>query len=129
MKNKIIVLIVILLCCAMNGCVRTNPLDLTRYHVMEVKMTSEQGIKEVICDKEDIVGLNELLHRLDLKAVSPDIGNGWQISCTLSNEETSLNLSVLDDHIEIGGRCYQIPRDGDRIKLVSYFDHMFKEEK
>lgn len=96
---------------------------------MEVKMTSEQGIKEVICDKEDIVGLNELLHRLDLKAVSADIGNGWQISCTLSNEETSLNLSVLDDHIEIGGRCYQIPRDGDRIKLVSYFDHMFKEEK
>lgn len=34
MKNKIIVLIVILLCCAMNGCVRTNLLDLTRYHVM-----------------------------------------------------------------------------------------------
>ena len=127
MKDKIMVRFAILL--AISGCESTNTLDLTRYQMMEVKMTSAQGVKEAVGDEEDIDELNELLHQLDLKETSASIENGWQISCTLSNEEASLNLSVLDDHIEIGGRCYQIPRDGDRIKLISYFDHMFKEEK
>lgn len=60
MKDKIMVLFVILL--AISGCVSTNTLDLTRYQMMEVKMTSAQGVKEAVGDEEDIDELNELLH-------------------------------------------------------------------
>lgn len=60
MKDKIMVLFVILL--AISGCVSTDTLDLTRYQMMEVKMTSAQGVKEAVGDEEDIDELNELLH-------------------------------------------------------------------
>lgn len=60
MKDKIMVLFAILL--AISGCVSTNTLDLTRYQMMEVKMTSAQGVKEAVGDEEDIDELNELLH-------------------------------------------------------------------
>lgn len=126
MKDKIMVLFVILL--AISGCVSTNTLDLTRYQMMEVKMTSAQGVKEAVGDEEDIDELNELLHQLDLKETSASIENGWQISCTLSNTERSLDVSVLNDHIMIGDRCYQVSRDDDRLRLVSYFDAMFNEK-
>ena len=52
MKDKIMVLFAILL--AISGCVSTNTLDLTRYQMMEVKMTSAQGVKEAVGDEEDI---------------------------------------------------------------------------
>ena len=78
--------------------------------------------------EEDIDELNELLHQLDLKETSASIENGWQISCTLSNTEGSLDVSVLNDHIMIGDRCYQVSRDEDRLRLVSYFDAMFNEK-
>lgn len=77
MKDKIMVLFAILL--AISGCVSTNTLDLTRYQMMEVKMTSAQGVKEAVGDEEDIDELNELLHQLDLKETSASIENGWQI--------------------------------------------------
>lgn len=99
MKDKIMVLFAILL--AISGCVSTNTLDLTRYQMMEVKMTSAQGVKEAVGDEEDIDELNELLHQLDLKETSASIENGWQISCALSNTEGSLDVSVLNDHIMI----------------------------
>ena len=95
MKDKIMVLFAILL--AISGCVSTNTLDLTRYQMMEVKMTSAQGVKEAVGDEEDIDELNELLHQLDLKETSASIENGWQISCALSNTEGSLDVSVLND--------------------------------
>ncbi len=60
MKDKIMVLFAILL--AISGCVSTDTLDLTRYQMMEVKMTSAQGVKEAVGDEEDIDELNELLH-------------------------------------------------------------------
>lgn len=60
MKDKIMLLFAILL--AISGCVSTNTLDLTRYQMMEVKMTSAQGVKEAVGDEEDIDELNELLH-------------------------------------------------------------------
>ena len=126
MKDKIMVLFAILL--AISGCVSTNTLDLTRYQMMEVKMTSAQGVKEAVGDEEDIDELNELLHQLDLKETSASIENGWQISCTLSNTEGSLDVSVLNGHIMIGDRCYQVSRDEDRLRLVSYFDAMFNEK-
>ena len=126
MKDKIMVLFAILL--AISGCVSTDTLDLTRYQMMEVKMTSAQGVKEAVGDEEDIDELNELLHQLDLKETSASIENGWQISCTLSNTEGSLDVSVLNAHIMIGDRCYQVSRDEDRLRLVSYFDAMFNEK-
>ncbi len=126
MKDKIMVLFAILL--AISGCVSTNTLDLTRYQMMEVKMTSAQGVKEAVGDEEDIDELNELLHQLDLKETSASIENGWQISCALSNTEGSLDVSVLNDHIMIEDRCYQVSRDDDRLRLVSYFDAMFNEK-
>lgn len=125
MKDKIMVLFAILL--AISGCVSTNTLDLTRYQMMEVKMTSAQGVKEAVGDEEDIDELNELLHQLDLKETSASIENGWQISCALSNTEGSLDVSVLNDHIMIEDRCYQVSRDDDRLRLVSYFDAMFNK--
>ena len=126
MKDKIMVLFAILL--AISGCVSTDTLDLTRYQMMEVKMTSAQGVKEAVGDEEDIDELNELLHQLDLKETSASIENGWQISCTLSNTEGLLDVSVLNDHIMIEDRCYQVSRDDDRLRLVSYFDAMFNEK-
>ena len=126
MKDKIMVLFAILL--AISGFVSTNTLDLTRYQMMEVKMTSAQGVKEAVGDEEDIDELNELLHQLDLKETSASIENGWQISCALSNTEGSLDVSVLNDHIMIEDRCYQVSRDDDRLRLVSYFDAMFNEK-
>lgn len=126
MKDKIMLLFAILL--AISGCVSTDTLDLTRYQMMEVKMTSAQGVKEAVGDEEDIDELNELLHQLDLKETSASIENGWQISCALSNTEGSLDVSVLNDHIMIEDRCYQVSRDDDRLRLVSYFDAMFNEK-